>query len=157
MTTPSLAPGDWLGVLAVEFATLAAGTLGLAPPVVGRLEESAPAGSCGAYLPLIGPACSYQIALVSNVEGCEAVARGLLGAGPETALTPAETADAVCEVVNILAGTVKARLRERVALQLGLPIFFNGPVQPTERMGVTSRELRAGPLNAALVLVHPRI
>jgi len=151
-----LGPADWLQALEAAYAELAPGTLGFDLPRAGLPMESPPTSGAGAYLPLLGPSGSVQVALVSSEEGCAAVARGLLALQPEEALSPAEVADAVCEVVNILAGAVKARLRDRAALQMGLPTFFHGCVQPTERLGVDALEVRAGDLVTALVVVHPR-
>jgi hypothetical protein len=156
MSVVPLAPAEWLGALGQEFTALAPGTLGLAAPVLATSLMAPPAGSSGAYLPLMAPWGSVQLALVSDEAGCGAIARGLLGMSPGEPLSAAEVADAVCEVLNILAGGVKAQLRERGPLQMGLPTFFNGPVQPTERMGVAAVEMHAGGVAGALVVVHPR-
>ena len=73
-------------------------------------------------------------------------------------LTPADIADAVCEIVNMLAGGVQRQLRKRagIELTLGLPTFFHGPVQPTERLGVAVAEISLGSVPAALLVLHPR-
>jgi len=152
----ALGPQDWLGALETEFSVLAPGALGLPPPAAGPRLKATPDRSAGAYLPLLWAEGSVQLALVSDEAGCAAIARGLLGMGPAEALSPPEVADAVCEVMNILAGGVKARLRQRAALRLGLPTFFRGPVQPTDRMGVAALAVRAGHLAATLVVLHPR-
>jgi hypothetical protein len=152
----ALTPKDWLGALETEFAVLAPGALGLAAPAAGEQLGGAPPRSAGAYLPLLSADGGVQLALVSDEAGCAAIARGLLGMADADPLTAPEVADAVCEVMNILAGGVKARLRERATLQMGLPTFFHGPVQATDRLGVAAVEVRAGDLAAALVVVHPK-
>jgi len=151
-----LRAADWLRALESAYAELAPGALGLESPRAGLPMEEPPSSGAGAFLPLLGPSGSVQVALVSSEEGCAAVARGLLALQPGDPLSPPEVADAVCEVVNILAGAVKARLRGQVALQMGLPTFFHGTVQPTERLGVDALEVRSGDLVTALVVVHPR-
>jgi hypothetical protein len=156
MSGSRLLPADWLRALESAFAELASGTLGLQLPAAGEAMERPPVNGAGAYLPLLGPSGSVQVALVSSAEGCAAVARGLLALPPEEPLGPTEVADAVCEVVNLLAGSVKTKLRERMRLQLGLPTFFHGTVQPTDRLGVEAVKVRSGGLEAALVVVHPR-
>ena len=46
-----------------------------------------------------------------------------------------EMADAMCEIVNIVAGDFKARVRDRAnPLQMGLPVFIQGAVQATDRV-----------------------
>jgi hypothetical protein len=153
---PPLAPCDWLGALEAEFAALATGTLGLSNVKVEARLDAPPPAMAGAYLGLLAPWGGVQLALVSDADGCAAIARGLLGTLAGEALEPPDVADAVCEVVNILAGAVKARVRQHGPLQMGLPTFFRGPVQPTERLGVWALSVRAGDVPAALVVVHPR-
>ncbi len=153
---PPLTPSDWLGALEAEFAALATGTLGLAAVTAGARLDAPPPAMAGAYLGLLAPWGGVQLALVSDADGCSAIARGLLGMPPGTPLEQPEVADAVCEVVNILAGAVKGRVRHHGPLQMGLPTFFRGPVQPTERLGVSALAVRAGDVPAALLVVHPR-
>ncbi|HUK66235.1 MAG TPA: chemotaxis protein CheX [Anaeromyxobacteraceae bacterium] len=155
-----LVPSDWLEALQAEFEALARGSLGFASVEhVGRVDEP-PSGMEGAYLALLaadGPSC--QVGLVSTSEGCRALAEGLLGtAAPDGPLSAPDVADAVCEVVNMLAGGVQRRLRQKsdLTLGLGLPTFFHGPVQTTDRLGVTAAAVRLAGLPAALLVVHPR-
>jgi len=151
---------DWLEALQAEFEVLAKGSLGFPSVVRGASCEEPPADMEGAYLALIpteGPSC--QVGLVSTSEGCRAFANALLGsAAPDGPLSAADVADAVCEVVNMLAGGVQRRLRQKsdLTLGLGLPTFFHGPVQTTDRLGVTAVRVRAGDFESALLVVHPR-
>jgi CheY-specific phosphatase CheX len=70
------------------------------------------------------------------------------------ALSSAEIADAVCEVVNIAAGHVKARLSEaHPGLTLGLPLFIQGAVKPRERMSVDVFDVRVGTSAFVVVLL----
>lgn len=153
---PALGPADWLRALESAYAELAPRTLGFEPLAPARRLHEPPAAGAGAFLPLLGPTGSVQVALVSSEEGCAAVARGLLSLAPGEALSPPEVADAVCEVVNILAGSVKAKLRGRMEMKMGLPTFIHGTVQATERLGVEAVEVRAGGVVTALVIIHPR-
>lgn len=156
----ALPPGDWLEALVAEFELLATRNLGV--PSVERVatHDAPPQGMEGAYLALLRPGGpSYQVGLVATTEGCQKLARGLLmlGADDETP-PPADVADAICEVVNMLSGGVQRRLRERGEnqLSLGLPTFFHGPVQVTERLGVAVGEVKMGEIPAALLILHPR-
>jgi CheY-specific phosphatase CheX len=66
-------------------------------------------------------------------------------------------ADAVCEIINIVAGGFKARVRDRASpLQMGLPVFIQGAVQSTDRVAVRVADVKFGDLSAVLLLVHPR-
>ena len=155
----ALAPSDWLQALEAELDGLAQGTLGMPAVAVTRRSEAPPAAMEGAYLGLVSGEGAYQVGLAATSEGCQALARGLLAVEPSADPLPAaDVADAVCEIVNMLAGGVQRRVRERSGLQvgLGLPTFFHGPVQPTERLGVAVAEVRVGGLSAALLVLHPR-
>jgi Chemotaxis phosphatase CheX len=148
----------WLDALEAELASLATTTLGFSG-VAALARVATPPRMEGAYLGLVSAEGAYQIGLASEPAGCEAMARGLLCMEPGAeALPPADVADAMCEIVNILAGGVKRRIREASGLQLGLglPTFFHGAVQPTERLAVAVAEVRVGEIPAALLVLHPR-
>ncbi len=149
--------GAWLADLEGAFEEVSSSALGFpGMAVTGRHER--PPQLHGAYLGLVGPTGAVQIGLASSPEGCQALAKGLMGMGPEEAALPDnEMADAVCEIVNIVAGAFKARVRDRAnPLQMGLPVFIQGAVQPTERIAVRVAEVKFGEVPAVLLLVHPR-
>ncbi|MCM2334974.1 MAG: chemotaxis protein CheX [Anaeromyxobacteraceae bacterium] len=149
--------GAWLADLEGAFEEVATTALGYpGMTVTGRHEQ--PPALHGAYLGLVGAAGAVQIGLASTPEGCQALAKGLMGMGTEEpALPDEEMADAVCEIINIAAGAFKARVRDRCnPLQMGLPVFIHGAVQSTERVAVRVADVRFGGLPAVLLLVHPR-
>jgi Chemotaxis phosphatase CheX len=148
----------WLGDLEDAFGEIATAALGMGAVEVTARGRETPASWQGAYLGLVGPAGGFQIGLASDEAGCQSLAKGLLGIEPQGDPLPvAEMADALCEIVNIVAGAFKGRVRSRDAsLQIGLPIFFHGAVQQTERTALSVAEIRAGGVPAAVVLVHPR-
>jgi len=112
----------------------------------------------GAYVGLVCGQGALQIGLASTEAGCQALAKGLMGmAEGDPPLEAAEMADAVCEIVNIVAGAFKGRVRERMGnLTMGLPVFFRGPAQPTGHTAVKVAMLSAGAVTAALLIVFPR-
>jgi CheY-specific phosphatase CheX len=157
MSEPGAGLGSWLMDLEGAFEEVSSTALGFPGMVVtGRHEQPPPLH--GAYLGLVGPTGALQIGLASSPAGCQALAKGLMGMGPdEPALPDNEVADAVCEVINIVAGAFKARVRDRASpLQMGLPVFIQGAVQPTERIAVRVAEVKFGEVPAVLLLVHPR-
>jgi len=111
-----------------------------------------------AILGLVGPAGAVQIGLAASPEGCQALARGLMGMTPsDPPLAEDEVADAMCEIVNIVAGVFKTRVRDRAhPLQMGLPVFIHGSVQATTHVAVRVAEVSLGEVPAAVLLVHPR-
>lgn len=149
--------GAWLADLEGAFEEVATSALGFAGMSITARHE-APPHLHGAYLGLVGPTGAVQIGVASSAEGCQALAKGLMGMTPEDAALPEnEMADAICEIVNIVAGGFKARLRDRAnPLQMGLPVFINGAVQSTERVAVRVADVKFGDVPACLLLVHPR-
>ena len=111
----------------------------------------------GAHIPLIGSGQAYDLALVSSADGCLALSRAILCAPPTTALKDTEVADAVGEIVNMLAGAVKRRLSgQRADLELGLPIFMHGYIQPTDRLTVVSLPVRFNTIETMVLIAGQR-
>lgn len=157
MTPADAGLGAWLVDLEGAFEEVSTTALGLPGlSITGRHDQ--PPALHGAYLALVGPTGAVQIGLASIPEGCQALAKGLMGMGPaDPPLPEREMADAVCEIVNIVAGAFKARVRDRAGpLQMGLPVFIQGAVQATDRVAVRVAEVRLGDVPAVILLVHPR-
>ncbi len=74
--------GAWLADLEGAFEEVSSSALGFpGMAVTGRHER--PPQLHGAYLGLVGPTGAVQIGLASSPEGCQALAKGLMGMGPE--------------------------------------------------------------------------
>jgi CheY-specific phosphatase CheX len=144
--------------LQAAFEEVARTALGLPEVTVGAPAPTPYPPYQGAYLGLMGVQGALQIGLASTEEGCQALAKRLMGmADGDPPLEPAEMADAVCEIVNIVAGAFKGKVRERMGnLTMGLPVFFRGPAQPTGHTAVKVTLASAGTLTAALIIVFPR-
>lgn len=162
-STEAAVPGDtltaeaWMEVLLAAAREVATTALGLT--VSERLGEAATltSGLEGAYLALVGQEDSIQIGIASSPEGCAALAKALLGMTSDDDLPDSDMADALCEIVNILAGVVKRNVVARAAsMTLGLPLFVKGVVQPTERIVLTLTDVCIGEVHAILVLIRPR-
>ena len=112
-------------------------------------------GSChGAYLSLLTQDEPIQVALLAEAPGCQALAKAVLGmeAGDED-LAAADVSDAMCELINILAGGLKLRVSERMPVTLGLPMFVAGHPLPSQQQEVSSRSLRIADVGVTLVLL----
>jgi hypothetical protein len=151
-----LTPQVWLEALEAGFAEVARTSFALDHVEVASRHDRPPPEMSGAYLGLVAPDVSVQIGLAGGMPSCRDLARRLFQMSAGDALPDGDVADAVCEIVNQLAGCVQRRVRSSVEVRLGLPTFFHGPVQPTERLGVAVSEVRAGGISGALLVVHPR-
>ena len=148
----------WRAAIAAAASEVATVALSLSGAVVlDPVGLEVAASMFGAHVPLVGDRQSYDLALVSSADGCQALARAILCAGSGPALRDAEVADAVGEIVNMLAGTVKRRLSGLGAeLALGLPIFLRGHLQPTERMSVIAFPTRFGAIDTIVLVASQR-
>jgi len=137
---------------AIEVGELALGFEGCA--VISR-EVTAPKGVSGAYLPLFGGSGeSLYIGWLASRESSQALARGLLGLTANEELPPDDIADAMGEVVNILAGGLKRRILSSVhPLALGLPIYSPVPIVPLHSVTHTCL-FRGGGFESHIILVH---
>ncbi len=129
---------EWLDAFVSATDEIASTTLNLGNCAVSPNGGSLPTDMSGSYVSLMSTAASLQVGLASSPQGCQTMAKALLGMTPEEEdLTDADLADALGEVVNIIAGGIKTRLTEKdSSIQLGLPFFAHGSIEPhsaTER------------------------
>jgi len=115
------------------------------------------ASMIGAHIPVIGGNQAFDLALVASAEGCQALSRAILGMSDGAPLRDAEVADAVGEIVNMLAGTVKRRMAGHGAeLVLGLPLFLHGYIQPTDRLSVLVLPTQFGAIDTMVLIAGQR-
>jgi hypothetical protein len=113
-----------------------------------------PTGLCGSYIPLVGDEDSIHIGLVASEAGCQTLARALLCMTEDEKLPPADVADALGEILNMMAGNLKRRVNEKIpSLALGLPIFINGSIEPTEKLSSMVAFVKIGKVDAALLVL----
>jgi hypothetical protein len=145
---------------AVEGAATEIATRALSLPgatVADPVGPEAAAALIGAHIPMLGSGQAYDLALVSTPAGCQALARAILYMADGAPVTDAEVADAVGEIVNMLGGTVKRRIAGLGAeLELGLPLFLHGHIQPTERLTVIALPTRFGAIETMVLIAGQR-
>ena len=132
--TAGAAVSDWVAAMA-DASTELALSLGIDGVELLGWHDVPPTGMAGAYIPLLAEDETLQLALLATPAGCADLARLLLGMESDEAVSDADIADAVGELVNIVAGGVKQRMQEGAGgLRLGLPVFIHGYVQPTQQL-----------------------
>ncbi len=108
----------------------------------------------GAYLSLSTPEEPIQVGLLVAAEGCQALAKALLGMEPGDEELPAgDVGDAMCEIINMVAGGLKRRTSGTLAVTLGLPMFVSGHPLPNQQQEVSARSLRVGDVAVSLILL----
>jgi hypothetical protein len=154
-----VAASDWVAAMA-DASTELALSLGIDGVEVLGWRDVPPTGMAGAYIPLLAEDQTLQLALLSTPAGCADLSRLLLGMGPDEHVSDADIADAVGELVNIVAGGVKQRMQDRRrigtggGLRLGLPVFIHGYVQPTQQLEVSLASVRVNTVEAHLMALR---
>jgi hypothetical protein len=147
------AVSDWVAAMA-DASTELALSLGMDGVELLGWHDVPPTGMAGAYIPLLAEDQTLQLALLATPAGCADLSRLLLGMEPADEVSDADIADAVGELVNIVAGGVKQRMQGSTSLRLGLPVFIHGYVQPTQQLEVSLASARFGSVDAHLMALR---
>jgi Chemotaxis phosphatase CheX len=108
----------------------------------------------GAYLGVSTPEEPIQVGLLVAPEDCQILAKALLGMEAEDEDLPSgDVSDAMCEIINMIAGGLKRRVSEALSMTLGLPMFVAGHPLPNQHQEVSSRSLKIGEVSANLILL----
>jgi CheY-specific phosphatase CheX len=91
---------------------------------------------------------------MASPAGCAALSTAVLGMDI-TGLPHRVIADAMGELLNMLGGGVKRRLPGGGELELGLPLFVNGGIEPSGRQTVVTVPLKLGPIEVCVIVVGP--
>ncbi|MEE9386030.1 MAG: chemotaxis protein CheX [Nannocystaceae bacterium] len=119
--------------------------------------ESLPEEVVGGYISLAGDTYCVQLGVISSLAGCQRLAAVMLGLEPgDDPLPDSDLGDAIGELSNIFAGTVKTRLHEAgVSVQLGLPMFCAGHVEVSQDDRHQFTAIQIGDVEAiAVVYLH---
>jgi hypothetical protein len=126
----ALSIGRWLAAAEEAANEVALCSLACSAKSVGPAANHPPAGTFGAYIPMLNDDDSVDIGLVASDESCQALARAFLGVEPEEEPLPeGDVADGIAEITNMIAGVVQRILAtEAPGAQLGLPMGIRGRV-----------------------------
>jgi hypothetical protein len=149
----------WLDAMWESVKSLAVSTLGFDEDSIAISEDQSVEleNQAGSYMALVSVEESVQIGIVSDKAGCMTLSGALLGMEPEEAeeLEDTDIADAMGEVINIVAGLVKTKMVEnRPALNLGLPLFLDGHIEPTPNQTVSIMNVRLGEINSQIIVIR---
>jgi hypothetical protein len=111
----------------------------------------------GAYLGLVAQDEPIQVGVVIDEPGCQTLTKSLLGMAPgDEDLSAADVSDAMCEIINMIAGGLKRRVTDRMRITLGLPIFVAGSPLPNQHQEVVGRVLQIGDVRVSMLLLTQR-
>ena len=153
---PPIALQEWVKQMQDVSGELGRGALKFDSRRVVRLPASKKEG-VGSYISVLSAFDSMHLGLVTSSAGCRVLARGLHHAPGDEEMSDSEVVDGVNELVNILAGKVKARMVGRDGtLRLGLPMFLTSPVRLTDSMEVCEGVTEVGPVECRLMVFRNR-
>jgi hypothetical protein len=128
--------------------------------VLGGLSFESSGADCpvaaghGAYLGLVAQEEPIQVGLLCEPAGCQLLAKALLGMdAADEDLPAADVGDAMCEIINIVAGGLKRRVSGQLAITLGLPIFVAGHPLPNQQQEISARQLKIGEVPVSLLVL----
>jgi CheY-specific phosphatase CheX len=137
---------------------LATSALGFDASEELRRYNSLPTSSESAYIAMVGERTSVQLGLTTNAEGCRLLARAILALGEDEGdLPPADVADAMGEISNILAGRIKTLVAStETSINLGIPIFLHGHLEVSEGTDIAAADMRLGPVPVTVLVLMSR-
>lgn len=111
----------------------------------------AEAGEPGAYITILSPHNSVHLGLSASPARCRQLARALLGLRSDESLSEADMVDGMSEVMNIIAGKVKASMAGKDGqLSLGLPMFVQAPIRASAGLEAAEMDAKIGPVDCKL-------
>src|SRR5215510_4745126 len=139
---------EWLQVFRASTLELATSTLRFDGQAGAKSDEP---GEPGAYIAVLSPHNAVHLGLSASPAQCRALARALLGLHHTEKLTEHDVVDGLSEVMNILAGKVKASMAGRDGqLHLGLPMFVANPIRAGGDSETASEDVKLGPVACTL-------
>ena len=123
----------------------------------GEARLEAPPKEPGAFITLISDQNAVQVGITASINGCGSIARALMCSEEDETLSTSDMIDALGELVNILAGSMKTKMSDKDShLQLGLPVFVDGFVEGSPNVESLVTPIRAGEINGHAVLLRRR-
>lgn len=145
---------QWLDAAEESTVEVAFTALARESRAAGQRSSTPPHDLGGAYVQLISDREVVHVGLCGVPDVLRALATSLLG--DEAGLSPSDVIDAVGEIANMIAGGVKRRMAStHPGLQLGLPVFIHGHLEPRERQHLRVAQLLVSPGDGlTLVVMH---
>jgi CheY-specific phosphatase CheX len=147
---------DWVDALVGAANQLATESLGFEEGEVVKTENTLGSLVSGSLIALVGNQTSVEVGLCASEKNCVTLARAFLGMEPEEEdMSKSDMDDVLGELTNVMAGALKARMDGRVpAMQLGLPIVFQGLLGASTSAEVKVVHIRWQDVEAQAVLIR---
>ncbi len=159
MTQTEITTQNWLDAAIQSIEETATCALGCDGVKIIKTSNEFPSDLAGSFIGLMGSRVSIQLGITATNETCQLLAKALFGMdSDDEELPPADVADAVGEIANIMIGVVKGIMSEKESnMQIGLPIFFEGNITLTDKQEVAVAEIQLDSLNTHIVVITPSV
>jgi hypothetical protein len=141
----------WSRAAVAAFGELAVSTLGLEDARPEETRPGYPDVGHGAAVPILA-AAPMQVGVFGTPEACAAFARALLGMTPDEEMPETDVADALGEIVNIVAGQMKTAMSAGSA-KLGTPLFIKGEVDGGTHQDACTTTIAVGTFKADVLMM----
>ncbi|MGC4069146.1 MAG: chemotaxis protein CheX [Polyangiaceae bacterium] len=116
-------------------------------------KQQMPDDLLGAFVQVVCPEGAVLLGITGTSESCAGLAKLMLGMDPEDEISEDDSNDAMGEIINIAAGTLKTKLSSQVGnIELGLPLFLSGRLRAVGHIAVELTEVEIGPHACALIV-----
>ena len=126
--------------------------------ILGR-SDALPDVATASLVSLTSESTSVMVGVAASPDACQVISKSLLGMElDEEDLPLDDVIDALGEMANIVAGSVKQRIVDvgGESTVLGLPLVLQGKPLITNRHWVLSAECMIGPIQAHLLTICPK-
>ncbi len=147
--------GDWLQAIARAAEEFFKGQLGLEPFTQAGTDQPVGVSDVGSYVALVGDETSVQLGMEAAVDTCRTLAKTMLAMEDGEEIEDGDMCDAVGEIANILGGTTKRLIADRMpGFKLGLPLFMQGRLIASDRQEVGSLSVNVAGHDLNLIVLR---
>jgi len=144
---------SWSTALFDAVQDLAEDMLGGAKVVSKEQKQEMPDVLLGAFIQVVCAEGPVLLGLTGTPANCDGLARLMLGMALDEPIEELDSFDAIAEMINIIAGSLKTKLATTVGnIELGLPVFLSGRLRAIGRIAVESHQASIGGYDCEMIV-----
>lgn len=145
---------DWLAATTESLVEVAETYFDMEAMESESFHEDA-AAKCGAIIGLASGDNTVQLMMLATRRGSESLGKALLGFESNESIDTCDLADAIGEIINIVAGMVKTVVNHQDdSLHLTLPTFVEGTLEPIGGQEIMGKVIKMGPVETKVVVIN---
>ncbi len=145
---------DWLAATTQSLVKVADTYFDVEAMASESFDDEA-AAKCGAIIGLASGDNTVQLMMLATRRGSESLGKALLGFESNESIDTCDLADAIGEIMNIVAGMVKTVVNHRDdSLNLTLPTFVEGRLEPIGGQEVMGEVIKMGAVETKVVVIN---